>query len=1046
MTITDSHSSMGRKLFSTLLALLLVLGILPMAVFSDVKTAYAAENDTITVYIDFEGYNIGQGFWIEPQKYVLPADTYNIAWLTVKVLGDNGYGYQNSGSGPAPGYEGFYLAQVRNMDNGTFNPPSYIPTTEADGSPTIFDEQDNTWLGEFVFYYQSGWMYTTNNWVNDQGANAFMLQDGDVVRWQFTLRGLGADLGLPNGWGEGDDLYYEHQDKTELIRALFIESADATAKQAALDVIINPLATASEISNALAALQGAGGEDLDAAIQAKLDALDAATLALGLNVEDYTWESWVAYQAVIEGIIADLYTLPTVAAIEAYVIDLTAAVALLEPITPAGADYLEALNSSLAWILTNITAPTVGSVGGEWSVIALARAGVQPGDTINGVTMPDNYYSAYLNRVVEDSRATDSWGDPVWYSTADSIVHNDKATDNERIAIALAALGIDITDFEGLNMLLPLSDLGYATWQGNNATTYALIALDTHAYDIPDHPGHTSWAHRSRRMNGTQSTRENLINALIVNEANRGTAAAGGWVLGTTGTSPDVDTTAMAIQALAPYYNNPAYPEVKPVVDRALTWLSNKQQPNGHFTFGTEGATVESAAQVLIALICLDIDPLTDSRFIKGGNTVLDVILTYYVPGSGFKHVQSGNVDAMATDQAAYALVAYDRYVNGQNTLYDMTDVRVAGGDDQLDAIKANAIAELASYKNPADYRPAEQIALAEAITTGTNLINAQTTEQDVEAVLNATKLAINLIKTDAQLTAEEEAAAAQALAQAKATKIALINAVTAGLVEADYTVASWSELQVAIANALFAVEAASSITEVNGVTVPDAASILVSAAVEQLANAKLEAKSVLAGYANAAAYRPAQQTELAQAITAGEAAIDAATSVFAVNEALSAAKLAIDSIKTDAQLTAEEEAAAAALAFAKTAKIALINAVTAGLVEADYTAASWTALQAAITAALTEVSAATTVAAVNEVVVPDATEILVVRPTVGAPGSGDLYGNGATEQGALDVARIICGSGQVLTDAQIAAADMDADGELTMIDVMLIIRKARGY
>lgn len=29
----------------------------------------------------------------------------------------------------------------------------------------------------------------------------------------------------------------------------------------------------------------------------------------------------------------------------------------------------------------------------------------------------------------------------------------------------------------------------------------------------------------------------------------------------------------------------------------------------------------------------------------------------------------------MATDQGTYALVAYDRFINGQNRLYDMTDV-----------------------------------------------------------------------------------------------------------------------------------------------------------------------------------------------------------------------------------------------------------------------------------------------------------------------------------------------------------------------------------
>jgi hypothetical protein len=380
---------------------------------------------------------------------------------------------------------------------------------------------------------------------------------------------------------------------------------------------------------------------------------------------------------------------------EASVIIVTGIEQMLTLMEGGSVSYQEALNSSLAWMIIDTPNPLVGSVHGEWVIISLARAGVQPGDTVAGVTMPLDYYDNYLNNVLEDAIALDEYDEPVWYSSVDSIVHKDKATDNERIAIALAALGVDITAFGPYNMLLPLSDQGYATWQGNNAITFALIALDTNAYDVPDHPG--SWIRASRRMNGVQSTRESLITALINNEANRGTASAGGWVLGSTGTNPDVDTTAMALQALAPYYNNPAYPEVNPVVDRALTWLSNRQQANGHFTFNTEGSTSESSVQVLTALCALGIDPLTDTRFIKNGYTVLDALLTFYVPGGGFKHVLSGRVDSMATDQAVYGLVAYDRFLHGQNRLYDMTDVGSGGGTVITNAVAPVFTADLST-------------------------------------------------------------------------------------------------------------------------------------------------------------------------------------------------------------------------------------------------------------------------------------------------------------------------------------------------------------
>ncbi|MDR2700718.1 MAG: hypothetical protein LBC12_08020, partial [Nitrososphaerota archaeon] len=61
-----------------------------------------------------------------------------------------------------------------------------------------------------------------------------------------------------------------------------------------------------------------------------------------------------------------------------------------------------------------------------------------------------------------------------------------------------------------------------------------------------------------------------------------------------------------------------------------------------------------------------------DGSFI---GSVLSNLLSYYDSVSGgFRHLQSGGVDMMATEQAAYTLVAYDRYVKGQSTLYDMRD------------------------------------------------------------------------------------------------------------------------------------------------------------------------------------------------------------------------------------------------------------------------------------------------------------------------------------------------------------------------------------
>ncbi|MCL1855335.1 MAG: S-layer homology domain-containing protein [Clostridia bacterium] len=411
---------------------------------------------------------------------------------------------------------------------------------------------------------------------------------------------------------------------------------------------------------------------------------------------------------------------------------------LKEPIA-----YTEALENSLGWILNNITEPTVATVGGEWSILALARYGVQPGDTIGGITMPSDYYSAYLGRVRTDAVNN-------WFSPADSLVHNRASTNNERIAIALGSLGIDATAFDSYNLLLPLSDLGYATWLGNNAIAYALIAFDTHQYSIPTLPA--SWVNPSPNNTAVQSTRANIIAALLNNEANKDLSNAGGWVLGSTGPNPDVDTTAMALQALALYYNNPLYPEVKPVVDRALIWLSNRQQDNGHFTFDGS-ASSESVAQVIVALCSLGIDPLTDTRFIKDGHTLLDALLSYYAEGGGFKHVMSGNVDAIANDQASYALVAYDRFVKGMNTLYDMSDAFTDGGGTGTLPINKSALNSEITRANAlkaSDYTAVTWEGMLAKLDAAIKVsLKDNATQAEVDTAKNALALAIAALERD---------------------------------------------------------------------------------------------------------------------------------------------------------------------------------------------------------------------------------------------------------------------------------------------------------
>ncbi len=282
-----------------------------------------------------------------------------------------------------------------------------------------------------------------------------------------------------------------------------------------------------------------------------------------------------------------------------------------------------------------ITDPVVASVGGEWTVLSLARSHIK---------VPESYYAKYYANAEKKLKQTSGK------------LHHVKYTEYDRVILAVSAIGQDVTNVAGYDLTKPLADFNVLIKQGLNGPIWALIALDSNKYPIP-----------IDKNAEVQTTREMLVDYILSREIN-----GGGWSL-TSEAPADTDITAMVLQALSNYQDNE---KVKQAIDRALTYLSSTQQEDGSFksNWGNE-ANCESIAQVIVALTSLDIDPRTDKRFIKNGKDTITALLAFYVEGGGFRHTLGGEVNPMATDQGMYALVAYDRFKNGQKHLYDMTDV-----------------------------------------------------------------------------------------------------------------------------------------------------------------------------------------------------------------------------------------------------------------------------------------------------------------------------------------------------------------------------------
>lgn len=276
--------------------------------------------------------------------------------------------------------------------------------------------------------------------------------------------------------------------------------------------------------------------------------------------------------------------------------------------------------------------PSVGSIGGEWMALGLARS---------GRTVPEGYYDAVVKYVKDN---IDSNGR----------LDKNKATENARIILALTAIGKDVTNVDGHDLLAGLNEMSYLSKQGINGAIFTLIALDSHSYTPAG-----------------DVTRDKLVQVILDAQI----SSDGGWSLD--GKNADVDMTAMAIQALAAYYKSNS--SAKKAVDKGLSWLSSVQQNDGGFT-SWGAANSESCAQVIVALTALGINPAKDSRFIKNGASVLDALCSFAVDGGGFKHLATEtSANGMATEQGFYALVAYYRLLNGQSSLYDMADVKLEG-------------------------------------------------------------------------------------------------------------------------------------------------------------------------------------------------------------------------------------------------------------------------------------------------------------------------------------------------------------------------------
>lgn len=351
-------------------------------------------------------------------------------------------------------------------------------------------------------------------------------------------------------------------------------------------------------------------------------------------------------------------------------------------------------------ILSTQTAEYAAAGGLDWYALYMYRAGYESDYTAYGRALEDAVSQKYQeNGGLDRVRASE------WHRTGLAAT----ACGGDALAFGTNAAGETINLVaDGVYDRGKTEDLGA---QGINGLTWGLLLLDSRGYSVPA---------------GAADTRETILTRILsAQSAERGFSLSGEGV--------SADLTAMTLQALAPYQNSThvftvtdkatgttVERTVSETIELALGALSACQMENGGF--GDDGESSESAAQVIIALCALGIDPATDARFVKRGGSVLDALLRFAKPDGGFAHTLEKGADgsnAMAGEQALGALTAYMRFKDGLHSLYDLRGEADAETAEAVRALREEIDALAAAGTEPDAATAAELQARYDAIPAG---------------------------------------------------------------------------------------------------------------------------------------------------------------------------------------------------------------------------------------------------------------------------------------------------------------------------------------
>ena len=290
--------------------------------------------------------------------------------------------------------------------------------------------------------------------------------------------------------------------------------------------------------------------------------------------------------------------------------------------SPSAGFTTSEITEKIAALSENISDDYAGETEDAWKIVDMAAAGYA-----DKLTQKDEYIAETIDACASDKASDFSY-----------LV---------KAALSLTALDVDATDLtasDGMefNLIEKISgfaadDIGYSA----NAI-YALSAYDCGGFAVD-----------------TGLTRDALIDAILESRASNGL-----WGYSYGGQEfIDYDTTASTLSAFAPYYlaenaqaagiSEEHYAQIQDSVNTVIAALSEAQGENGSL------GSSNTDAMAVIGLASVGINPNTNPKFIKS-QSLMSALMGYALEdNSGFGFSDNSAYNALATEQAFRAMIAY---------------------------------------------------------------------------------------------------------------------------------------------------------------------------------------------------------------------------------------------------------------------------------------------------------------------------------------------------------------------------------------------------